>query len=743
MLLFSLVLQTQVQAAAPTTTIYVNGVKLVTDQAPITVGSRILLPLRAIFEVLDSTVDWNAKAKTVTATKDDTTIVLKLGSKTATINNEAVMLDVAAQSINGRTMIPVRFVSEAMGAEVDWNAGSKSVFIKTSGEVSPVPNVYAQVVGHKGNGSDLVVSFIKSPNESTIDHYRILIVKAANVPSFHLAAAQAVTSKNYTTALTQSGDQTISLSAQSRDVNGELIRADQSYAAFVLAVGKANGQNALSQPSSKVTITVNAVAPAVTNVKTSDINDYGDGRDLQFSFTKASDESKISAYRVFVVKTANAGTFNLAKANATASSNYTLVNKTGSSITQTLASGTRDVDGAAIVSGMSYQVFVLSAASNNNSGNNTLSEGSAPIVLSTNTGNAAANNVVAFDVSDYNDARDLRVNFNKASDEGRISQYRIFVVKAAYADSFTLTTANALPSSFYTVANKTGNNISQALASSAKDTSGDKIKNGVSYSIFVVSVGANRLSAPSPNVVLTNSSSLLAATDVKASDSSDYNDARDMLVTFNKAYDETNISHYRVLIVKAANAGSFTLGKANEVASSNYTALNKTGGNLSLNLASGSRDVDGTKISDGVSYRVFILSVGGGSYNGNNALSAPSGEVVLTDSISAATNVSAKITDSGRIDINFDKPHNQTGISYYAVMIVPAGVPFDVKAANNAAYFIQVNGGTGTTTNDNDKDITGAPLNRGSSYKVYVLSVAANGNTSSNALSDPSGTVTL
>ncbi|GGD55735.1 copper amine oxidase N-terminal domain-containing protein [Paenibacillus nasutitermitis] len=874
-LMFSVLFQTQAQAAAPTTTVYVNGVKLATDQAPKIVGSRILLPLRAIFEVLDSTVDWNAKAKTVTATRDDTTIVLKLGSKTATINNETVTLDVAAQLINGRTMIPVRFVSEAMGAEVDWNAGSKSVYIKTSGIVSPPSNVYAQVVGKKGNGSDLEISFSKSNTESAIDHYRILVVKASNSSSFGLATALSVNSRNYTTAVPYSENQTITLSAQARDVNGDLLQVNQAYAVYVLAIGKANGQNALSQASSTVMISGNAAAPAVTNVKANDVNDYGDGRDLQVSFTKASDETKINHYRVLVVKSVNAGNFSLAKAVAAASSNYTAVNKSGSNFIQTLSSGARDTDGAAIASGVSYRVYVLSVSNDNNTGNYTLSGGSADVVLTKNSNIEAASSVVAFDVSDYNDGRDMRVIFNKAANESKISQYRIFVVKTAFADSFSLSTANALPSTLFTAVNKTGNNITQSLPSGAKDTTGDKIVNGASYKVFVLSVGTNdykginSLSAPSPVVMLTNSASLTAVTDVKAADISDYKDARDMFVSFNKAYDETNISHYRVLVVKTANANNFTLNKANEVSSSNYTqvnktnntlslilasgtrdvngdtirngvsyrvfvlsvgggsfngsnalsspspavtledntsigaatsvtatdvndhadgrdllvtfnkasdernishyrvlvvktanasnftllsaasvtssnytTVNKTGSNLRLNLDAGARDVDGAKIQNGVSYRVFILTVGAGTNNGNNALSAPSADITLNTSIASVANLSAKIADNGKIEVNFDKPQNQTGIAYYAVMIVPSDSAFDLKAANNAAYFIQVNGGTGTTTNDSDKDVNGAAITSGSSYKVYVLSVAASGNPASNALSGPSGIVT-
>ncbi|MCU6340251.1 copper amine oxidase N-terminal domain-containing protein, partial [Enterobacter quasiroggenkampii] len=77
-----------------------------------------MLPMRAIFEALDAKVLWDQRKQMVTAIKDDTTIVLKIGSKAATINGSAVVLDVPPQTLLGRTMVPVRFVSEAIGAEV-------------------------------------------------------------------------------------------------------------------------------------------------------------------------------------------------------------------------------------------------------------------------------------------------------------------------------------------------------------------------------------------------------------------------------------------------------------------------------------------------------------------------------------------------------------------------------------------------------------------------------------------------
>lgn len=101
------------------------------DQAPIQKNGTTLVPMRAIFEKLGATIVWNAKDQSVTATKEDTSIYLKIGSKTAKVNGSSVALAVPAQIVDGSTMVPLRFIGEALGAEVKWDAGTRSVIIAT------------------------------------------------------------------------------------------------------------------------------------------------------------------------------------------------------------------------------------------------------------------------------------------------------------------------------------------------------------------------------------------------------------------------------------------------------------------------------------------------------------------------------------------------------------------------------------------------------------------------------------
>ncbi|TMV51647.1 copper amine oxidase N-terminal domain-containing protein [Paenibacillus mesophilus] len=100
------------------------------DQSPVNVDGRTMVPLRAIFEALGAKVEWDGATQTVTATKDDINISLTINSNEALVNGKKVTLDVPAQLINEKTMVPVRFVSEALGADVQWDNYSRSVIIK-------------------------------------------------------------------------------------------------------------------------------------------------------------------------------------------------------------------------------------------------------------------------------------------------------------------------------------------------------------------------------------------------------------------------------------------------------------------------------------------------------------------------------------------------------------------------------------------------------------------------------------
>ena len=121
------------EIAMPDTTdeisVIVNGMSVVFDQPPIIENGRTLVPLRAIFESLGAEVEWDQPTQTVTAVRGDTTIALTIGSRILTKNGEEVMLDVPAQIVNSRTLVPVRAIAESFGAEVGWDQNTRTVTI--------------------------------------------------------------------------------------------------------------------------------------------------------------------------------------------------------------------------------------------------------------------------------------------------------------------------------------------------------------------------------------------------------------------------------------------------------------------------------------------------------------------------------------------------------------------------------------------------------------------------------------
>ncbi|MEK8132848.1 stalk domain-containing protein [Paenibacillus filicis] len=109
--------------------VLIGGQRQAYEQAPVNSQGSVLVPLRSIFESLGATVEWDSLTQTVTARREGQTIVLTIGSNVAYVNGVAVTLSVPAQLIHGHTMVPVRFVSEALGGVVEWNEASKSVII--------------------------------------------------------------------------------------------------------------------------------------------------------------------------------------------------------------------------------------------------------------------------------------------------------------------------------------------------------------------------------------------------------------------------------------------------------------------------------------------------------------------------------------------------------------------------------------------------------------------------------------
>lgn len=111
--------------------VVLDGKKIEFDVQPQIIGDRTMVPLRAIFEALGATVDWDGDTQTVTSVKGNKTIILSVGVDRITINGSSKKLDTVPCVVNDRTLVPVRAISEAFDMKVDWDGASMTVKISS------------------------------------------------------------------------------------------------------------------------------------------------------------------------------------------------------------------------------------------------------------------------------------------------------------------------------------------------------------------------------------------------------------------------------------------------------------------------------------------------------------------------------------------------------------------------------------------------------------------------------------
>lgn len=126
-----------IKAAAPTK-IELDNYPLTFPTEPIIMQGTTMVPFRSIAEALNIKITWDSKTKTITAIKgqgaSSVQVKLTVGQKQATVNTSKVNLAVAPIVTNGNTLIPLSFFSQQFGAEVDWNAATRTVSITSPKE---------------------------------------------------------------------------------------------------------------------------------------------------------------------------------------------------------------------------------------------------------------------------------------------------------------------------------------------------------------------------------------------------------------------------------------------------------------------------------------------------------------------------------------------------------------------------------------------------------------------------------
>jgi hypothetical protein len=406
-----------------------------------------------------------------------------------------------------------------------------------------------------------------------------------------------------------------------------------------------------------------SAAPAAINVTADDIDNNGDGSDLEVSFdSQRGQNTRIESYRVMAVKSSDASSFTLSDANAV--THYTTVYRIedAPSYTVVLSADAKDIDGDAITEDVSYKVFVLSVADGINATENALSAASSSIILSS-SGVSGGPTITIIDVLKTNTLGKFKFNTDTATTDTAL----LGKIIAGGVDAIGIGPRN-------------------------NDTTG-KLWNA--DFAFVPEYNTNYEIDCEDPFMISGSSIVMwqgdnaapATTGVTVSDVGDSGNGSDLEVSFIRPSGEnTKIASYRIMVVKSLDSSSFNLSVANAVYEDYYTKLSKTGADsYTTALDAAAKDIDGNVITDGTAYNVFVLSVADGVNATVNALSDASNEVTLSGGISALELVGSEVTTQGDVGLYFNKAiTDPTGIgseSQFTVRVndVEAGILSVIK----------------------------------------------------------------
>ena len=148
-------------------TLKIDGKEINCEVPPIVFDDYSVVPAREVFEAMGATVGWTAKTQKVTVKNDDTTIEITINQKTAKVNGETKTMPIAAKLVNGKTMIPVRFVAEELGFDVNFDSKTDTILIKTNKSDTP-PQVSNPAANEKPKYDISMTTYSYSRNDDVV-----------------------------------------------------------------------------------------------------------------------------------------------------------------------------------------------------------------------------------------------------------------------------------------------------------------------------------------------------------------------------------------------------------------------------------------------------------------------------------------------------------------------------------------------------------------------------------------------
>ena len=179
------ILSTNIFAVEIPLRVVVNGERIsFPDAQPfIDENGRTQVPVRFVSEALGADVGWDGSTRTVTVEQGRNKISLVVGKSEYTVNSKKMEMDTSVIIVEDRTFVPIRFVSEALGADVDWNASIRTVYITTGGTVATPSPEEGNVKYYDGIAFNDVTD-VDEFGRMTIEKSQEFLLKMANQLSF-------------------------------------------------------------------------------------------------------------------------------------------------------------------------------------------------------------------------------------------------------------------------------------------------------------------------------------------------------------------------------------------------------------------------------------------------------------------------------------------------------------------------------------------------------------------------------
>ncbi len=235
--------------AADVDGVYLNGDKLIfSDAQPIIVNSRVMVPVRTTADYFGMVTEWNKQTETMTFKKGNRVIVHKMRSNVITVNGEALTFDTASINSMNRTLMPVRMLAEAMGADVQWDNAARRVIISTDSPavLSAVPSATAASTG-----------------QSVL----ITITASANTEKVKLIDTDSNTMVNESFVYNENGDGTRVFT-----LNWIPTTSNTGYKSARVYAGNSGGY--LSDTTGSQTVTISVAADSSPKVKNYNVSKY-------------------------------------------------------------------------------------------------------------------------------------------------------------------------------------------------------------------------------------------------------------------------------------------------------------------------------------------------------------------------------------------------------------------------------------------------------------------------------------